>query len=187
MPTGTELVEREARILRRDPNVENHPFADEFNHVNEHSMELASVWLNWAVGDRAMKMLPVLCGLLGDYVLEDDSLRDASPADHPQMSAGIGLLQQVALHRRTVFVAAADLSHVGSAFGDEDAVDEETRREIEKYDSELMCAVIKGQHGSFLATIRGDGDDSRGCGFAPIFMTLWAAGGGSDGRWMGYQ
>lgn len=187
MPTDTELVGKLARILERDKTVENHPFADEFNHLNEHSIELASVWLNWAIGDRAMKMLPVLCGSLGDYVLEDGSLRDASPADHPQISDAIGLLQQVALHRRTVFIAAADLSHVGPVFGDEDVVDEEMRKEIEEYDSELMSATIKGEHGSFLETIRRDGDASRVCGLAPIYMTLWAAGGVSDGRWMGYR
>lgn len=186
LPTDTELVGKLAKILERDRGVENHPFADEFNHVGEHSVELASVWLNWAAGDRAVKMLPILCGSLGDYVLGDGSLRDASPTDHPQIAEAIGLLQQVARHRRTVFVAAADLSHIGPAFGDEDEADDETRKEIEEYDSELMSAVIRGRHEDFLEVVRRDEDDSRVCGLAPIYMTLWAAG-ASDGRWMGYQ
>ncbi|MDA0233010.1 MAG: AmmeMemoRadiSam system protein B [Chloroflexi bacterium] len=131
-------------------------------------------------------MLPILCGSLGDYVLGDGSLRDASPTDHPQIADAIGLLQQVARHRRTVFVAAADLSHIGPAFGDEDEADDETRKEIEEYDSELMSAVIRGRHEDFLEVVRRDEDDSRVCGLAPIYMTLWAAG-ASDGRWMGYQ
>lgn len=187
MPTDNELVGKLAKILERDTVVENHPFADEFSHVSEHSIELASVWLNWAVGDRAVKMLPILCGSFGDYVREDGSLREASPTDHPQIADAIGLLQQVAQHRRTVFVAAADLSHVGPSFGDEEAVDDETRKEIEKYDSELLSVIVKGQQDKFLETVRQDGDDSRICGLAPVYMTLWAAGGELDGRWMGYQ
>ena len=187
MPTDKDLVGRLAEILERDPDVANHAFAGEFNHVHEHSIELASIWLNWAVDDRAVQVLPILCGSFGQYVQEDGSLREASPSDHPQIADAIGLLQQVALHRRTVFIAAADLSHVGPAFGDEDPADDELRKEIEKYDSELMSAVIKGQQGTFLETVRSDDDDSRVCGLAPIYMTLWAAGEISDSRWMGYQ
>lgn len=186
MPTDAELVAKLAKVLEVDNAVKNHPFSDEFNHVHEHSIELASIWLNWAVGDRAVKMLPILCGSLGQYVREDGSLRDASPMDHPQIADAIGLLQQTALHRKTVFIAAADLSHVGPAFGDADAADEEARNEIEEYDAELMTSIIKGDQQAFLETVRSYGDDSRICGLAPLYMTLWAAG-SSDGHWMGYQ
>ncbi len=186
LPTDTDLVTRLARVLKSDKSLDDHPFADEFNHVNEHSIELASIWLNWAIGDSAVKMLPILCGSLGDYVQEDGQLRDASPSDHPQIADAIGMLQQVALHRRTLFVAAADLSHIGPAFGDEEDTDDVIRREIEEHDEELMSAVIKGEHETFLEAVRREDDYSRVCGLAPIYMSLWAAG-ASEGQWMGYQ
>lgn len=186
LPTDTDLVGKLARTLSTDKTVVDHPFSDEFNHVSEHSIELASIWLNWAVGDNAMKMLPVLCGSLGEYVQEDGSLRDASPDEHQQLADAIGLLQQVARHRKTVFIAAADLSHVGLAFGDEEETDDVIRREIEEHDSELMSAVIKGEHKTFLDVVRRENDYSRVCGVAPMYMSLWAAG-ATDGQWMGYQ
>lgn len=185
-PTDTDLVGKLARVLDTDKNVSDHPFADEYNHISEHSIELASIWLNWAVGDNAVQMLPVLCGSLGDYVQEDGTLRDASPTAHTQIADAIGLLQQVARHRKTVFVAAADLSHVGPAFGDEEESDDVIRREIEEHDSELMAAVIKGDHEAFLEIARREDDYSRVCGLAPVYMSLWAAG-ATDGQWMGYQ
>lgn len=186
LPNDADLVTRLARVLKPDPTCADHPFADEFNHTYEHSIELATVWLNWAVGDRAVKVLPVLCGSLGNYVLEDGPLRGESPADHTQIADAIGLLQQVAQHRRTVFVASADLSHVGPAFGDEDVVDEETRKEIEEHDSALMTSIVRGDQDTFLETVRREDDFSRVCGLAPLYMALWAAG-ATEGRWMGYQ
>ncbi len=185
-PTDTDLVGRLARVLERDRDVKDHPFADEFNHRSEHSIELASIWLNWAVGDNAVQMLPVLCGSLGDYVQEDGELRDASPNDHSQIADAIGMLQQVARHRRTLFVAAADLSHVGPAYGDEEESDDPIQREIEEHDTELMSAVIKGDRDTFLEVLRREHDYSRVCGLAPIYMALWAAE-VTDGQWMGYQ
>ncbi len=186
LPNDTDLVGKLARVLSADRTVEDHPFADEFNHISEHSIELASVWLNWAIGDNAVKVLPILCGSMGEYVREDGDLRDASPDDHPQIADAIGLLQQVAQHRRTVFVAAADLSHVGPTFGDEEESDDLIRREIEEHDTELMSAVIKGDRSGFLDVLRREEDYSRVCGFAPIYMALWASG-VTDGTWMGYQ
>lgn len=186
LPTDKDLVTKLARPLSQDAQVSDHPFADEANHISEHSIELASVWLNWAIGDNAVKMLPVLCGSLGDYVLEDGKLRGTSPADHPQIADAIGLLQQVARHRRTVFIAAADLSHVGPSFGDEEESDDLIRREIEEHDEELMSAVIKGDKEQFLEIVRHEHDYSRVCGLAPIYMALWAAE-ATDGHWLGYQ
>lgn len=186
LPTDTDLVNRLARMLSADPDTDNHPFADEANHISEHSIELASIWLNWAIGDNAVKVLPILCGSLGSYVQEDGILRDASPTDHPQIADAIGLLQQTARHRRTIFIAAADLSHVGPVFGDEEKSDDLIKREIEEHDEELMSAVIKGDKDEFLEIAHREHDYSRVCGLAPIYMALWAAE-ATDGLWMGYQ
>jgi AmmeMemoRadiSam system protein B len=186
LPTDTELVGKMARILKSDSAVEDHAFADEFNHTHEHSIELASVWLNWAVGDSAVKLLPVLCGSLGDYVQPDGPRRGESPASHTQIADAIGLLQQTARHRKTIFIAAADLAHVGPAFGDTQPCDDADRQEVEESDRSLLEAIVRGDHDRFLSQVREAEDSDRICGLGPVYMALWAAG-ESDGEWLGYQ
>ena len=186
LPTDRDLADKLARILGRDPEVEDHPFADEFNHIHEHSIELASVWLNWAVGDSAVQMLPVLCGSFSQYVVPDGSLREVTPADHPQIADAIGLLQQVARHRRTVFIAAADLAHAGPNFGDPEPFGEVEQEAIERQDRYLLEKVSAGDRDGFLNAVRAAGDATRICGLAPVYMAIWAAG-KTDGEWLGYR
>ena len=182
--TDTELVDDIARILSTDPTVEDHPFADEFNHINEHSIELATVWLQRAAANTGAKMLPILCGSFGRL------LTDGAPSvdDHPEISRVIRLLQSVARQRRTVFIAAADLAHVGPAFGDEEEIppDSESRKCVEADDERLMDAITQGSRRKFFDEIKNNGDANRICGLAPIYMTLWAAD-ATTGTWMGYK
>jgi hypothetical protein len=184
LDTDTELVDEIARILSTDSTVENHPFTDEFNHVNEHSIELATVWLHRAIGSSDAKMVPILCGSFGG-LLEDDA---SDIDDHSEISGVIRLLQSVAGERRTMFIAAGDLSHVGPAFGDTDLMPKESedRRRVEAEDEVLMEAIVSGSRRSFFEAIRKNEDRNRICGFAPIYMTMWAAD-TTIGTWNGYQ
>ena len=75
--TDVEFVETLARKLPFDP------FADEFNHRNEHSIELQAVFLKYLLREPgALAIVPVLCGSLTDIVAAG-----ASPADDPQVRA----------------------------------------------------------------------------------------------------
>jgi hypothetical protein len=185
--TDTDLVDDIARVLSLDETVDDHPYGDEFNHVNEHSIELASVWLHRALAteNRAKaRMLPVLCGSFGRL------LADGAPGieDHPQISRVIELLKEVANQRRTVFIAAADLAHVGPAFGDEEAmpVNSDHRKRVENDDSKLLESIVKGDRHRFFELVNNDADQNKICGLAPIYMTLWASG-AAIGIWNGYQ
>ena len=184
LDTDTELVDEIARILSTDSTIEDHPFADEFNHANEHSIELATIWIHRAIGNSEAKMLPILCGSFGG-LLEDDA---PNIEDHPEISRVMRLLQSVAGERRTIFIAAADLSHVGPAFGDTDLMPKESedRRRVESEDGVLMEAVVNGNRRRFFEAIRKNEDRNRICGFAPIYMTMWAAD-TTIGTWNGYQ
>jgi AmmeMemoRadiSam system protein B len=184
LDTDTELVDEIARILATDSTIDDHPFADEFNHANEHSIELATVWLHRAIGNSDAKMLPILCGSFGG-LLEDDAL---NIDDHPAISRVIRLLQSVAGERRTIFIAAADLAHVGPAFGDTELMPKESedRRRVESEDEVLMEAIVSGSRRRFFDAIRKNDDRNRICGFAPIYMTMWAAD-TTIGTWNGYQ
>ena len=184
LETDTDLVDDIARILSTDSEVDDHPFADEFNHVNEHSIELASVWLHRALGASNAKMLPILCGSFGPL------LQDGAPNidDHPQINRVISLLRSVAKERKTVFIAAADLAHVGPAFGDEEEIpkDSEVRKRGQVEDENLLESITRGSRRSFLESIKKNNDQNKICGLAPIYMTLWAAD-VTTGIWNGYQ
>jgi hypothetical protein len=184
LQTDSELVDELAMILSSDDSVTDHPFADELNHINEHSIELATVWLHRALGPTNAKMLPVLCGSFGRLLM------DGAPdlTEHPQISAAIGLLQEVARQRRTVFIAAADLAHVGPAFGDSELMpaDSEARRRVQSDDEALLKSIVSGNRRAFFESVKSDSDRNKICGLAPIYMTLWASG-ATTGTWNGYQ
>jgi hypothetical protein len=184
LETDVELVDELARILSTDDGVDDHPFADEFNHVNEHSIELATVWLHRLAGGSKAKMLPILCGSFGRHIMEDAP----NPDEHPQIAAAIKLLKEVATQRRTVFIAAADLAHVGPAFGDAEEMssDSDHRKRVQADDERLMNAITSGDRTQFFELIKNNADSNKICGLAPIYMTLWASG-ATEGDWNGYQ
>jgi len=202
LDTDSELVDQLAEILATDDSIENHPFADEFNHAGEHSIELVSVWLHRALGNTSAKMLPVLCGSFGRLVPEPEAGQvpdseqkpeNKGEADldvHPQISAFIRHLQEIATQRRTVFIAAADLSHVGPAFGDSEErlapLDSVIREQVRLRDEQLLAAIVRGDRKRFFEIIKADSDSNKVCGVAPIYMTLWAAE-AQTGIWNGYQ
>ena len=184
LQTDSELVDELAMILSTDDSVVDHPFADELNHVNEHSIELATVWLHRALGQSNAKMLPVLCGSFGRLLM--DGAPD--PTEYPQISAAIKLLQEVAGQRRTVFIAAADLAHVGPAFGDAElmSAESEGRQRVQSEDEALLNSIISGDRKAFFESVKSDSDRNKICGLAPIYMTLWASE-ATTGTWNGYQ
>jgi len=184
LETDTELVDDLSKILSSDDSINDHAFADEFNHANEHSIELASVWLHRALGRSDAKMLPVLCGSFG-RLLMDGAI---SPDEHPQIFAAIEHLQAVASERRTVFIAAADFAHVGPAFGDTETflVDSDGRVRVESDDKALLESITTGDREQLFELIKQKSDSNKICGLAPIYMTLWASG-ATNGSWNAYQ
>ena len=157
---------------------------EDYCHVNEHSIELATVWLHRALGQSNAKMLPVLCGSFG-RLLADGA---PDPTEHPQISAAIDLLQEVAKQRRTVFIAAADLAHVGPAFGDSELVpaDSEGRQRVKSDDEALLKSIVRRNPRACLEAVKDKSDRNKICGLAPIYMMLWASQ-ATTGTWDGYQ
>jgi AmmeMemoRadiSam system protein B len=112
-------------------------FKDMLDHLPEHSIQLQLPWIQHLFGD-----VPVIAALIPDanapLVAEDGErlgidafvkvLRDALAAEGGQ----------------TLIVASADLAHAGRAFGDQVAIGDAQRREVEKYDRALMKAFIEG-------------------------------------------
>ena len=115
LPTDVPLVDRLAPLLG-----EEQAFAQEVHHINEHSIELAAVWLHYIAGRQPKPLLPVLCGPPGRKPsdIEDDTQDDTHDGVSGPPQDFLKALADIAAGPRVLVVAAADLSHVGPAFGD---------------------------------------------------------------------
>lgn len=164
LPTDAAAVERLAEALDAD-----WAFAEELHHRQEHSIELAAVWLHHVRGGRPCALLPILCGSFHPYT---EGERD--PAGEARFAAAVETLRELAAERRTVFVAAGDLAHVGPAFGDPAPHGPIERHQLHAADAELIEAIRAGDPGGFFARLRAERDRRKVCGLPPIYLMLRA-------------
>ena len=175
LPTDREVVDGLASAIGPEE-----AFAEELHHINEHSIELAAVWLHHELGGRTCPVVPVLCGSFVEYVNGE-----MDPEEDGSVSAALEYLREVSAHRRTLIVAAGDLAHVGPAFGDAAPVDAVGRASVAAQDAESIAAICKGDASGFLALSRSERDRRRVCGLSPIYLALRLLG-PSSGRSVGY-
>ena len=162
LPTDRRTVDGLADVLGRD-----HAFSEELHHVNEHSIELALVWLHHQMGGRACPVVPVLCGSFQHFIDGQEDVRESDAID-----ATVSYLREAAAERRTLVLAAADLAHVGPAFGDPAPIDAARRSEVAARDAASIAAICDGDADAFLALSIAEGDARRVCGISPIYMAL---------------
>ena len=106
------------------------PYADQFNHKREHSLEFQVVFLKHLLKRRAFRIVPVLAGL-GSFQASGED-----PATDTRIVGFIRAIRALVDARpgRVVVVAGADLAHVGPRFGDPRPFDSSQRRELENRD-----------------------------------------------------
>jgi AmmeMemoRadiSam system protein B len=159
------------------------PYADQFNHKREHSLEFQVVFLKHVLGARPFRIVPVLAGLGSQQASGEDPARDA------RVARFLGGVRQIVEARpgRVVVVAGADLAHVGPRFGDERPYDSGQRAALEGRDRESLerAAALDGR--GFWADVARDLDDRRVCGLAPIWSLLQSVSGGARGRLLHYE
>ena len=110
-------------------------FIDILDHVPEHSIQLHILWIQHLYGN-----IPVIAALVPDPVvglMSDDGARVG--VDEFVAVLGKALDSQGG---RTLFVASADMSHVGPAFGEPAAIGDQRRREVEHHDRAMMKEFI---------------------------------------------
>ena len=161
-PTDTQLVNALTDALGADA-----AFASELHHRNEHSVELATVWLHHLLQGRAVAMLPVLCGSMHHLVRSG-----ADPGDDQAFTAFLTLLAETMRQRRTLIVAAGDLAHVGPVFGDAAPYGKPARDRLASADRESLAAIGRVDPEGFFSTVRKDRDKRRYCGLTPIYLML---------------
>lgn len=161
LPTAIDVVDAVADGLG-----EKAAFAEELHHRAEHSIELAAVWLHHVRQGRGVEIAPILCGSFAHFVAGQ-----ADPAHDLQIEAAIAALRQATEGRNFLVVAAADLAHVGPAFGGP-PFDLPTRAELRRTDEDLLDVLAGGDAAGFFAVLRAAGDRNNVCGLPPIYLAL---------------
>jgi AmmeMemoRadiSam system protein B len=162
LPTTTDVVDAVAAALGEDD-----AFEEELHHRGEHSIELASVWLHRMRTGAPPEIVPILCGSFYPF-----TNGGADPADDERFGRALGALADATDGRRVLVVAAADLAHVGPAFGDEEPLDLGARARLQDDDRALLDTIVAGDAGSFVGQLRAEGDRRRICGLPPIYLML---------------
>jgi AmmeMemoRadiSam system protein B len=161
VPTAKDIVAEMAGELGDDA------FANELNHRGEHSIETALIWLQYLLGDKTCPIVPILCGSF-QLLIENGE----SPQKTRHIASTINLLSELRQRQRTVIVVAADLAHMGPAFGDPIALDIVGRARMAKDDEEIIQIICRGDAGDFYSIIQKEKDRRHVCGVPPIYIAL---------------
>jgi AmmeMemoRadiSam system protein B len=147
-------------------------FADEHHHRGEHSLEFQMIWLAHLLGPRAaeVKALPILCGSLRHFI---ESGND--PAEHEDVGGFCKALAEAVAGKKVLWIAGADLAHVGPRFGDAEPLDASDRDSLEKRDAATLGHVARGDAAGWFNEIKRERDRRNVCGLTPIYALLAAA------------
>ena len=157
------------------------PYADQFNHKREHSLEFQAVFLRHLLGGRRAKIIPILAGL------GEQQSTGESPSRSQSVEAFLDGVRRVVDEKRAVVIAGADLAHVGPRFGDPKAFDEGERRALDETDRESLDHALRGDAEGFWRHVAGDLETRRVCGLAPIYSLLKTIAKGTTGALKHYE
>src|SRR5262245_61570801 len=157
-------------------------YRSELVHRDEHSIEFQALYLRHRFPERKLRLVPLVCG--GFHALQASGL---GPRDVPELEALIAALRDVEREQggATVHVAAVDLSHVGTRFGDP-SVDDRIRQEVEAGDRAALDAARRGDSEAWYESIASRQDATRVCGWAATYLMLRVAEPG-EGRLLHYE
>lgn len=175
LPTDKEIVDGLAGVLGPDA------YAEELNHLNEHSIELSSVWLHHYLRGRKVSIVPILCGSFHEFMTGESDV-----VANEKIEGVSSYLRSTIESRRTLIVAAGDLAHVGPAFGDPKAFDRTAKEDLSNQDAASIDAINKGGAKEFFEISRAEEDRRKICGLPPIYLMLRLLE-GSQGVSMGYD
>ncbi|GBD10875.1 hypothetical protein HRbin23_00525 [bacterium HR23] len=166
LPTDRTLVDALAEAIGPET-----AFAEELHHAGEHSIELALVWLHYALGRRQVSVLPVLCGHFGHWMSNG-----LTPSQDQRLERFIQTLREMLHRRRWVVVAAGDLAHVGPAFGDPLPYDLASRARLREADQALLATLAQGDAEAFFRVVQGEQDHRKICGLSCVYLALRLVG-----------
>jgi AmmeMemoRadiSam system protein B len=115
--------------------------------------------------------VPVLLGSFAAFVAGQ-----GDPGEHEPFAAMLEVLREAMAARRTLVVAAADLAHMGPAFGDPHGLDFVAQAQLRNADQRLLQAVYAGDAAGFFQQLKAEDDRRHVCGLPPIYLTLQLLG-----------
>jgi AmmeMemoRadiSam system protein B len=148
---------------------------DELSHRSEHSIEVQLPLLCVALGGAdSFRLLPITCNSFHPYI-EDGR----SPGEDPEISSFITALKGLlsAMREQVMFIASADLSHVGRRFGSALPMDTVLLSSTIAKDKEMLRKVEEGDAEGFYSFIAAENDSRHVCGLPPIYTLLKALDG----------
>lgn len=157
--------------------------AEEYLHLQEHSLEFQAVFLKYVLGDTPVTIVPILCGL-GEA---QASRRD--PAEDHEAESFLAALRGLCERRgrRVLLVSGADLAHVGPRFGDARALDAGERQALRARDGASLRCAVDGDAAAFFEDVTADQDTRRVCGLGPIYTMIRAVSGRPRGQVLHYE
>ncbi|MFI5269540.1 MAG: AmmeMemoRadiSam system protein B, partial [Chloroflexota bacterium] len=93
-------------------------------------------------------------------------------AAYAPFASAVEALRSATRGRRVLVAAAADLAHMGPAFGDPEPLDAPAKERITAADEALLTALCTGSAEAFLGPLLAEHDARRICGLPPIYLTL---------------
>jgi AmmeMemoRadiSam system protein B len=160
MPAHTAAIDRIAAACEFDP------YADQFNHKKEHSLEFQVVFLQHLLRGRKAKIIPVLAGL------GNEQSTGASPKTNGAVERFFDAVRGVVEDEKAFLIAGADLAHMGPRFGDPKPLDEAARTRLDSTDRESIGLATHLEAEPFWEQVAADLDSRRVCGLAPIYSLL---------------
>ena len=143
------------------------PYAFEFAHRGEHSIEFQAVMLAHLYGTD-VKIVPILCSMFGE------DFEVGEPTARRPIAKFLRACNECARSsdKKVSVLASADLSHVGRRFGDPFDIDEAVVEAVAQGDAEDLSHVDSIDAERFYASVMKDGNQRKVCGVNCIYSAL---------------
>ncbi len=165
LPTHRDAVEYIAHTVGEDT-----AFAGELRHKGEHSIELAAVWLHFIREGKACHLIPILTGT---FQIEKNKDPHTESLINPIVEKTCQVISKIAEDLQAPIVSAADLSHVGPAFGGPPLDLRESAR-LKDTDARLLEYITRCDATGFFAEICRTQNETHVCGVSAIFTLMRA-------------
>jgi len=147
------------------------PYADQFNHKREHSLEFQAVWLRYLWGDKAPPWVPILVSSFERFA-DEDSPSKAPTIEKALKDFGGVLRAQAEKGRRVMVLCGVDLAHVGPRFGDELELTPELEKRVEDEDRKSLVDALALDADGFYKAGVGSGRWRKVCGLSALYTGL---------------
>ncbi len=157
---------------------------DELSHRREHSIEMQLPFLALVFGGAdSFRILPVTCNSFHPFIEGKKS-----PSEDEAVAGFIRALAELktAMGDEVMFLASADLAHVGSRFGSLLPVDTPILSSVTARDQAMLAPVAEGDAEGFFRYVMEEEDNRHVCGLSPIYATVKTLE-GTPGRLLHYD